>query len=93
MWISVRLITEESIVIVRRRDIAILLNPILLVGVMVSVLITISEDVGLVDKNVDAFLEKPSSSTLYCQERAKSFLPLLRRFNPAEPVLKKFAIL
>jgi hypothetical protein len=28
MWISVRLITEESIVIVKRSDIAILLNPI-----------------------------------------------------------------
>ena len=89
MWTSVRLITEELIVIVRRRDIAILLNPIHLGGVMVSVLITSSED----DKNVDAFLEKPSSSTLYSQKTGKSFLPLLRRFNPAEPVVEKFVIL
>jgi hypothetical protein len=65
MWISVRLITEVSIVIVRRRNIAILPNPIHLGGVMVSVLVTSSEDVGIDDKNVDAFQEKPSSSTLY----------------------------
>ena len=90
MWISVRFITEESIVIVKRSDIAILLNPIHLGGVMVSVLITSSEDVGLDDKNVDAFLGKPSSSTLYSQKTGrKSFLPLLRRFNPAEPVVEK----
>jgi hypothetical protein len=93
MWISVRLITEVSIVIVRRRNIAILPNPIHLGGVMVSVLVTSSEDVGIDDKNVDAFQEKPSSSTLYCQKTGKSFLPLLRRFNPAKPEVEKFVIL
>jgi hypothetical protein len=48
---------------------------------------------GIDDKNVDAFQEKPSSSTLYCQKTGKSFLPLLRRFNPAKPEVEKFVIL